>query len=80
MFRVFFFHGASAVGYFAAPALTRNLTKNAWVKVGFIKTGDPTVHKGVPPKEAVASERIVSLFVACHVLILSPVRLFCVHG
>lgn len=71
-----FFHGASAVGYFAASALTRNLRKNAWVKVGFIKTGDPTVHKGVPPKEAVAIERIVSPFccMSCsHLVSCSPV-------
>lgn len=32
-----FFHGASAVGYFAASALTRNSTKNAWAKLASSK-------------------------------------------
>ena len=79
-FQSVFFPWCFSCWLFCRSSFDEKFDKKCLGEVGFIKTGDPTVHEGCHPKKLWQVNELSPFFVACHVLILSPVRLFCVRG
>ena len=72
-----FFPWCFSCWLFCRFSFDEKFDKKCLGEVGFIKTGDPTVNKGCHPKKLWQLNELSPFFVACHVLMLSPVRLFC---